>query len=119
MITQNALRWLTGEETKKRSCFSLLSASSSSDRDAHVYTRYCGVCKSEGKKKSPNAAVAKSPAAYEVIWDGALNTSRKKRKLIESGLLTSRGDIELVIDKEQEIHFCLEFTTAGPKHNNE
>lgn len=71
------------------------------------------------KKKSPNAAVTKSPAAYEVIWDRALNTSRKKRKLIESGLLTSRGDIELVIDKEQEIHFCLEFTAAGPKHNNE
>lgn len=71
------------------------------------------------EKKSPNAASTKSPAAYEVIWGRELNKSRKKRNLIESGLLTSRGDIELVIDKEQEIHFCLEFTAAGPKHNNE
>lgn len=40
---------------------------------------------------------------------------KRKERFIESRSLTFRGDIELVIDKEKEIHFCLEFVTDGLK----
>lgn len=53
-----------------------------------------------GGEQSENATVTQSPAAYWVIWGRAPNKAEKKRNFIESGSLTSRGDIELVIDKK-------------------